>query len=254
MKGKVVGAITFVGRRDNRYTGSDLEFAEAVAHRAALSVENGQLYRGAQEALQARDQFLAIAAHEIRGPLTAVHLAVQGLQRGKLAPGAIDKLFPIIEREDRRMSQFVDELLDLARIQSGQIHFTLEDVDLAAVVRQVVDELGAEIARTGSALSLTLEGHPVGQWDRFRLEQVVFNLLSNAIKFGQGKPIVVSVSEIHFVSKLTVKDNGIGVSPAMMEKIFMPFGRGVSSRITADSASVCSSCGPSWMVWAGPYE
>src|SRR5262249_44767785 len=72
-KGSVLGAITFVGSRSHHYDQSDLEFAEALARRAALSVDNARLYRGAQEALRAREEFLGIAAHEIRGPITALH-------------------------------------------------------------------------------------------------------------------------------------------------------------------------------------
>ena len=82
-------------RRHGAYSGEDLEFAETLASRAALAIENGRLYREAQEALQARDEFLAVAAHEIRGPITSVHMAVQGLQRGKLPAAAGPKVLEI---------------------------------------------------------------------------------------------------------------------------------------------------------------
>src|SRR5262249_51776993 len=161
----------------------DLELAEELARRAALSVENARLYQSAQEALRARDEFLSIAAHEIRGPITSIHLAVQNLQKGKLPAPANLKVLEMIERDDRRLARFVDELLDLGRIRTGRLHFTFEEVDLGTVVREVAARLGAEVARSGSSLSITTDGRPVGQWDRFRLDQVVTNLLSNAIKF-----------------------------------------------------------------------
>jgi PAS domain S-box-containing protein len=230
VKDAVIGALTFVSAPKRRYTSEDLEVAEELARRAALSVENANLYRGAQEALQARDEFLSIAAHEIRGPITSIHMAVQGLRKGRAPAQAMPKLLDIIEREDHRLARFVDELLDLGNIRTGRIHLTFEDVDLGNVVREVSSRLGAELARTGSSLSITSEGHPVGQWDRFRLEQVVTNLLWNAMKFGLGKPISVTVSERDGTTTLVVKDQGIGIPPDMLERIFKPFERAESAR------------------------
>jgi signal transduction histidine kinase len=212
------------------YNKSDLEFAETLASRAALSVENARLYRKAQEALRARDEFLTIAAHEIRGPITSLHLAVQALQKGNTPSETSAKLFEIIEREDRRMTRFVDELLDLGKIQSGQIYFNFEEVDLGDVVREAATSLGHELARSRSSLSITTEGCPVGQWDRYGITQVVTNLLSNAIKFGDGKPIAVAIRELDGHTTLEVKDQGIGIQPEMLDRLFKPFERGVSAR------------------------
>lgn len=230
VKGAVAGAITFVAPPSRRYTSQDLELAEELARRAALSVENARLYRGAQEALQARDEFLAIAAHEIRGPITSIHLAVQNLQKLELPERAKLKVLEVIERQDRRLARFVDELLDLGRIRTGRFHFTFEEVDLGTVVRDAAARLGAEVAKSGSSLSITTDGRPVGQWDRFRLDQVVTNLLSNAIKFGLGKPIEITVRAHEGRATLAMRDQGVGIPPGMQEQIFKPFERAVSSR------------------------
>jgi PAS domain S-box-containing protein len=231
-KGAVAGAMTFVAPPSRRYTPEDLELAEELARRAALSLENARLYRGAQEALRARDEFLSIAAHEIRAPVTSIHLAVQNLQKSELAGPANLKLLEVMERQDQRLARFVDELLDLDRIRTGRLHFTFEEVDLGTVVRDVAARLGAELAKTGSSLSITTDGRPVGQWDRLRLDQVVTNLLLNAIKFGMGKPIDVTIrARAHDGrARLTVKDQGVGISAKMQERIFHPFERAVSSR------------------------
>jgi signal transduction histidine kinase len=149
---------------------------------------------------------------------------------GKISPTAAPRVLDIIQREDRRLARFLDELLDLGRIQSGQIFFNFEEVNLGDVLREVASELGPELTRSGSALSLNTSGRPVGQWDRFRLTQVLTNLLTNAIKFGEGKPIEVGVSERNGIATLKVKDHGIGIAPEVLDKIFQPFGRGVSAR------------------------
>src|SRR5262249_3682744 len=124
----------------------------------------------------------------------------------------------------------VDELLDLGRIQNGQLYFNFENVDLGEVVHEAATDLAAELAQSGSALSITTEGRPVGQWDKFRLDQVATNLLSNAIKFGEVKPIVVSVRERQQLATLEVSDQGIGIPPEMLDRIFKPFERAVSVR------------------------
>jgi PAS domain S-box-containing protein len=229
-KGTLLGAMTFVAAPGRRYTPDDLQLAEELGRRAALSVANARLYQGAQDALRARDEFLAIAAHEIRGPITSIHLAVQGLHGGKIPKGAMSSVLGIVEREDRRLARFVDELLDLGRIRSGRFTVTYEPVDLGELVREATARLAAELAASGSPLTVSTGGRLVGQWDRFRLEQVVMNLLSNAIKFGLGKPISVSASAHHGMVSLAVRDHGLGIAPEMLERIFLPFERAVAVR------------------------
>jgi len=230
MKGAVIGAMTFLAAPSRSYSAQDLELAEELARRAALSLENARLYQHAREAVEARDDFLAIAAHEIRGPITSIHMAAQGLQRGKVPETATHRALDIIEREDRRLARFVDELLDVGRIRAGTLHFTFEDVDLGEAVRRATTRLNTELSRSGSSLSTTIEGDLAGHWDKARIEQVVTHLLSNAIKFGLGRPIEITVNQHNGSAQLVVRDHGIGIEPSMLERVFHPFERGVSLR------------------------
>jgi signal transduction histidine kinase len=220
----IVGALMTVAPPKRRYTMADLELLDELGRRVALCVDNARLYEGAQEALKGRDQFLSIAAHEIRGPLTSIHLAVQGLLRGSLSPAGAHTALEVIEREDRRLGGFVDDLLDLGRISTGQLHFDLEEVDLGTVVRDAVSRLTGTLAPTGS-VTITTGGNLVGQWDRARLDQVVTNLVSNAIKYGEGKPIEITASETDGHVVLKVSDHGMGIDSSMRSKIFDAFQR-----------------------------
>ncbi|HEX2462505.1 MAG TPA: ATP-binding protein [Vicinamibacterales bacterium] len=220
----IVGALMTVASPKRRYTMADLELLDELGRRVALCVDNARLYEGAQEALKGRDQFLSIAAHEIRGPLTSIHLAVQGLLRGSLSPAGAHTALEVIEREDRRLGGFVDDLLDLGRISTGQLHFDLEEVDLGTVVRDAVSRLTGTLAPTGS-VTITTGGNLVGQWDRARLDQVVTNLVSNAIKYGEGKPIEITASETDGHVVLRVSDHGMGIDSSMRSKIFDAFQR-----------------------------
>jgi PAS domain S-box-containing protein len=230
MKDSLAGAITFSASAHRRYLPRDQEVAEELARRAALALDNARLYRHAQEALRARDELLAVAAHEIRGPLTAIHLAAQTIRKGKIRPEALPNMLAVVEREDRRLSQFVDELLYLGRIREGRLQLQYETVSLGEVVRDVARRLDADLIRSRSSLSVVAEENVVGQWDRFRLEQVVNNLLSNAIKFGLGRPIEVSIRGRAGRGQLVVKDRGIGIEPEVLPRLFKPFERGVSER------------------------
>jgi signal transduction histidine kinase len=212
-----------------RYLPHDLEIAEELARRAALALDNARLYRQAQEALRAREEFLSVAAHEIRGPVTAIHLAAQTIRRGKRAE-SLPGLLGVVEREDRRLSQFVDELLDLGRIREGRLRLQYETVSLGEVARDVARRQDTDLIRSGSSLSLVTEEHVVGQWDRFRVEQVASNLLSNAIKFGLGRPIEIIIRARGGRAFLIVKDHGIGIEPDVLPRLFKPFERGVSER------------------------
>jgi PAS domain S-box-containing protein len=188
--------------------------------------ERERLLREAQRALAIRDEFLSVVAHEIRGPLTSLHLASQGLRRD--APEAIkQRLLEIIDREGRRVARFINELVEVIRIRGGQLPFVFESVDWTGVVREVVDAAGVDAARAGSAIALVDSGPVVGNWDRNRLEQIVTNLVSNAIKFGRGRPIEVRLERDAGVARLSVRDEGIGIDPAAVPRLFNPFERAV---------------------------
>jgi PAS domain S-box-containing protein len=229
-RGAPIGVMTFVSSMHRRYGEADLDVAEELARRTALSVENARAYRGAEKALQAREEFLSIAAHEIRGPITSLHLSIQALRTASPTSRNMGRLLDVIERDDRQLIRLVDELLDVTRIRGGRLHFELERVDLSEITREVMARLGPELARSASSLSVSSEGDVVGLWDRTRLDQVVTNLVSNAIKYGGGKPIEVVTRGNEDHATLVVRDHGIGIDPKAREHIFDPFARGVSAR------------------------
>jgi signal transduction histidine kinase len=201
-----------------------------LGERVAICIVNARLFRDAEDALRTRADFLSIVAHEIRSPLTSLHLSVQRLRRRALSPADLAKALDLVERDDRRLGRFVDELLDVGRIQAGRFAFDFEEVDFAEVVHAAAAQLGGELARSRSSLSITSEPTLKGRWDRFRLEQVVTNLLSNAIKFGLGKPIEIHLAASEQLAVLRVTDHGAGIPREMHEKVFLPFERAVSVR------------------------
>ncbi len=237
-RGRRLGVITLgYGSSGRSYGEADLTLAEDLACRAALAVDNARLYGQMQEAVRNRDEFLSIASHELRTPVTSLRLAAQGLLRMARAPGGFEKapasfLGASLEtavRQANRMAALIDKLLDLSRIRAGRLDLQLEQVDLAEVVREICAQTAEERAHAGCELELTAEGPVVGRWDRGRLEQVVANLLSNACKYGAGRPVKVTLSCEAAVARLEVADQGIGIPAESQERIFERFERAVSA-------------------------
>lgn len=196
-----------------------------------------QLLQSLEAAVRARDTFIQVASHELKTPLTALQLQVQGaLRRSRRQPpaaGSDEAIIPKLDAVDRqvvRLTKLVDNLLDVSRITSGRIQLEIEAVDLASVVEDVVGRFAEEIRRVGASVLLRVKARGVGQWDRMRLDQVVTNLLSNALKYGQARPVEVTVDADDHRAWFAVSDQGPGVEPADQERIFERFERAASDR------------------------
>jgi signal transduction histidine kinase len=210
----------------------------ALIHRLERGlVAEREAREAAQRALEAREEFLAVAAHELRTPLTSLMLVVQRASRrakqglpGEAEQARIERMLAIAERQTVSISLLVDRLLDVSSLAGGSFQLVLSEVDLADAVRTSVAHLSDPLRASGSQLTVDAHGPIVGHWDRSRVEQVVTNLLSNAIKYGEGRPIEISVAAGDDVARLVVRDHGMGVSPEEQARIFGPFERAASPR------------------------
>lgn len=188
-----------------------------------------------EQSLRTRDDFLSIAAHELKTPLTPLRLQVTSLMHSAeesqpMAPDQLLRRLGAIDRVVVRLEELIDRLLEISRIQAGAIALELEDVDLAAVASEIAERLRREAEQAGSSLTVEAAGPVVGRWDRARLEHVFSSLLSNAIKFGTGKPIDVAVASVDGAARVEVRDHGIGIDAAEQERIFERFERAAPLR------------------------
>jgi PAS domain S-box-containing protein len=231
---RTVGAISLIWAESNKqYTRDDVSLMEELGRRIGMAIESAQLYRESQDSVRLRDEFLSIASHELKTPLTTLQLQVSGLQRhaGKLADVPIPKVISRVETIDRqvqRLTGLINGLLDVSRATAGRLHLDLSEVDLGEVTRQAVDRLRDDLA--SAACTVTVETEKVvGHWDRLRLEQIVTNLTTNALKYGAGRPIEISARQTDGVAELSVRDHGIGISDADQQRIFGRFARAASA-------------------------
>ena len=192
-----------------------------------------------QRAVGARDEFIATVAHELRNPIAPLTFQVRlALNKAEQLAAAgtpvsvewIQTQLRGVEQRLHRLLETLDRLLDVSRLSTGRIDLQAEPMNLADVVREVVDGFDAELAVARCKLTLSVRGTATGSWDRLRVEQVVRNLLSNAIRFGAGRPIEVAVDADHDFATVTIRDHGIGIAPDQQSKIFERFERGAEQR------------------------
>jgi len=235
-RGQMLGAITLSSSSTRgRYGREDVALVEELARRAAAAVDHASLFRQAQEAIRLRDVFLAVASHELRTPLTALRLNLQLLTRpaakGELpSPAQLAQSLQAADKQVERLRALIEQLLDVTRLASGQLMLAREQVNLAELVREVVERANLGEQRSSISLRIDPETASTGSWDRIRLDQVVTSLLENAIKFGEGRPIVIAVGGTTDHARLEVEDHGIGIEPADQGRVFGKFERAVSER------------------------
>jgi signal transduction histidine kinase/PAS domain-containing protein len=212
------------------FSGDDLEAIEDLARNAAASLQNAWLYRAAEEANRAKDEFLATVSHELRTPMTSILGWIQMLRIGDLEPEMADDAMEAIERSARAQAQLIDDLLDLSRIQMGKLHLQTCEVDLGTVVRGAVDTVRPAAEAKQIDLRLTVSGATLINGDPNRLQQVVWNLLSNAVKFtDKGGAVTVSVESRGSRAQVHVSDSGHGIAPDFLPFVFERFRQADSS-------------------------
>jgi signal transduction histidine kinase len=188
-------------------------------------------------AVRARDDFISIAAHELRNPMTPLVGQISLLRKNARAVGTavpehitrgIERLDLIVRRYIRRTTT----LLDISRLTSGKFQLSLAMVDVSTVVSEVAADFELHAATAGSAISLFIEKDIVGLLDRTAVEEIAENLISNAIKYGSGKPIDVTLQRDDGHLCLQVKDRGVGISAKDQARIFERFERLMTGRAT----------------------
>jgi signal transduction histidine kinase len=235
MNDEVLGVIV-LGAAARRFDADDLALAEEIGRRAGVAVANCDLNRAARHAVAARDEFMSVAAHELRTPVTVLQLKLQQVELKQQASAcaacahAVPADYAGAARQIARLGQVIESLLDVSRIAGGGVKLDREDIDLGEVAREVVERLHPLAARGGSEVALRCAGPVRGAWDRLAIERVVANLLTNAFKFGAARPVEVRIVAEGADAVLHVEDHGIGIAPDDLERIFAQFERAVSSR------------------------
>jgi signal transduction histidine kinase len=221
----VMGVIGFASPEPGRYTSTELIFAQDLARRISLALENARLYREAQEANRAKDEFLATLSHELRTPLNAILGWTQILRSKRLDEVTTARAFEAIERNAKSQAELIEDMLDVSRIITGRLRLELQPVRLSEAVEAALDSVRPTAEAKAVRLECELEPEAgVISGDQQRLQQIVWNLLSNAVKFtGAAGLIRVTLEYSSSEARLTVSDTGKGISPAFLPYVFDRF-------------------------------
>ncbi len=229
-RGRTLGAITLVAASLRRqYEPADLALAVDFAMRAAMAIDNAALYEEAQAAIQMRDEFLSIASHELKTPLTIVLGHTQVLQRRATRAQAFgerdQRALQVIVEQAVRLNKQISTLLDISRIELGKFRIELGVVDMVSLARRVVEELEPTLERHSIHFGTT-EPSSVVWGDERLLEQVLQNLLGNAIKYStDGGVITLQLWREADEVLVSVRDQGIGIPEAALPHLFQRFYR-----------------------------
>lgn len=237
VRGMTIGAITFLHLKS--YPSFDslaLTLAEGVAQRSAVAIDNASLYQNSREAIQLRDDFLMIASHELKTPITSLKLKLQTLLRmfqkinhEKLSDENIIASLNFINQQIEKIIKLIEQLLNTSKISKEKIKLNRETVNLSEIIYELKNLFAEELKISGSSLDIDVKNPIVGSWDPLRIKQALMNLLSNAIKYGLGKPIKLYALIKNNESEISIEDQGIGIDKKDQSRIFKRFERAVSS-------------------------
>lgn len=236
------GNITFIQRpltllSLNTAMGSALRARKRQYQIRNLLHEQKRLYEKAEDAIKVRDEFMSIASHELKTPITSLKLRLQIAARdfkpdeGKVPSiERLERLFSIGTYQIERLNSLVDDLLDVSRIQSGKMSMNLECADLASLLRNSIERLKEHIASASCDLQASLQDGIWGNWDPNRIEQVVVNLVGNAVKYAPSSKIQVTLSQVQDRAVFCVHDNGPGIPDEQQKRLFQRFERAGASK------------------------
>lgn len=227
-----IGAIGVYWRHNQRASERQLALLEKLASIAAVVLERTTLRQQLHDAQaeaeaksNGKDAFLAMASHELRSPLNAILGWVAILRRPAADPAVLPRALEIIERNARAQAQLIEDLVDASRMAAGKLRMEAHSVDIESVVRASID--AAYPAAQSKRIEIDVDIDPtVGTigGDGARLQQVVRNLLSNAIKFTpDGGRVCIRAERTNSHARITVIDNGIGISRAFLPHVFERF-------------------------------
>jgi signal transduction histidine kinase/ActR/RegA family two-component response regulator len=222
--GLTLGVLTFcyAASSGRRYCREDLWLAEDLAHRAAMVVENSRVYHELQDASHRKDEFLAMLGHELRNPLAPIRNGMQILRLKGGASPELQDVAAMVERQIQQLTRLVDDLLDVSRVGHGKINLEMKPVDLKTVVALAIESSRPLFVARKHVIKVSLPRQAVEvQGDVGRLAQVVSNLLNNSAKYSDdGGHIELTVEAIGDQAVLRLRDNGIGIAPTVLPRIF----------------------------------
>lgn len=236
VRNKTYGVISFLSSNPDRPLDDiDLTTCIQVGKHASLALDNALLYKEAELAIKLREDFISIASHELKTPLTSMNLQlavlksiIKGLEADESEYAL--KVLRKTNNQIQRLTKLIDDMLDISRIESGKFTIHKQEMDLTATTQEVLERFSEQFTDQGILVHFEAPGPLMLEGDPVRMDQVITNFITNAIRYGNRKPIDVTLTreDDHIIMK--IKDHGPGISKEDQERIFNRFERSESSQ------------------------
>ncbi|MHC8344096.1 hybrid sensor histidine kinase/response regulator [Pseudomonas sp. RT6P73] len=216
------------------------ELEQARREQEALLKQLQTTQNELEQAVRMRDDFMSIVAHEVRTPLNGLILETQlrkmHLARDNASAFTLDKMHAMVDRDERQIKsliRLIEDMLDVSRIRTGKLSIRTSRFDLVQLVSNLLQNFAPQVDAAECSVAFTAEAPVVGNWDEFRIEQVISNLLTNALRYGGKSRIDVRVYSHEGQARVEVQDRGIGISEENQKRIFQQFERVSAKTVVA---------------------
>ncbi|MDB5109808.1 MAG: domain S-box protein [Mucilaginibacter sp.] len=222
--GSVIGGLFFGHHKPGRFTEEHEQLISAVTAQAAIALDNAKLYEEIKVLNSKKDEFIGLASHELKTPVTSIKGYLQLIERN-FAPDDRNKSFIVkASQQVNKLAALISDLLDISKIQTGKLPFTYCNFDLCVLLKEVTDIMRQ--TNTSHLMELHCEEGLIVEADQQRIEQVIINLISNAVKYSPNdQRIVIHAKSLEDKIRISVQDFGIGIAPDQQERIFSRFYR-----------------------------
>jgi signal transduction histidine kinase len=223
--GEVIGGLFFGHEQPARFTKEHEQLVLAVAAQAAVALDNAKLYEDIKQLNEKKDEFIGLASHELKTPLTSLkgYLQLISYKQAELSPSVkqyIDKAIVALNK----LQNLVNDLLDVSKINAGRLEYSVADINLTELLRSCIDS--AKHVFPSFEFVNDLEGEYMVNGNAERLEQVVMNLINNAVKYSPtSRTVIIKASQNDNHVRVYVTDFGIGLTDKQQERIFERFYR-----------------------------
>lgn len=216
-----LGPFSMTNVHDNLFVLSCFMFISTTTGMILASVftERKIAMEALEQAIQTRDEFLSIASHELKTPITSLSLQLQMLRYKASSPEGLNRSLDISVKQVKRIGELIDNLLNVSLMRTGRFSYKFEDANLSSIVMGMTKRHEIEFQKAGSPLVMSIQENIHGHYDPLRMEQVLDNLFTNALKYARGSEIKVSLYQDNETT-LVIEDSGPGIPEHRLSKIF----------------------------------
>lgn len=227
--GHSIGAVCVIDHKKRIWSDEEVSILEALTASFISEIELRQAFATITNEAKLREEFIAIASHELKSPLTSLKIQSQMIRK-QLEAGNLDieinkRYVSNVTRQVARLELMVDDMSDATRLSTGKLKLQKSPVNLNEIIHTVIDNLSDTLIKAGCPLKVIEPEQISGNWDYSRLQQVLTNLIINATKYASDSQIIITLSATNNFATISVTDHGPGISEEDQSVIFNKYGR-----------------------------